>query len=237
MVSVSATASRFIHAIISTSPVSCCWAIAGTKPLASKHSVSSTAAIVVASLIMDAILRSHPQGAPDGVFTPDRNIAASRGPDLRGERRPPDRFAARSTGSDPGCRGSDRSLRPAGPPSPHPPRRRAAHGVPRAGLPAGARAGAQAGEHVVLCWMRQPWRYRPRGAVSDLPDVRPGHRTRRSRTGACTGGRGEASGLYRGQGDDRGGGTLREVRTGVGAHGDGCAPCCSGRFPRRADIV
>jgi hypothetical protein len=39
----------FIQAIIRTSPVSCCWAMAGTRPLASKRTACSTASAGIAA--------------------------------------------------------------------------------------------------------------------------------------------------------------------------------------------
>ena len=80
--------------------------------------------------------------------------------------------------------GADRRLRPAGPASQHPPRRRAAHGVSRAGVPAGTGAGAQAGEPAVVRRVHRRGRPRSRRPVSDLPDLRQGDRTRGPRT--CT---------------------------------------------------
>jgi len=55
---VSATASRLIHAIINTSPVSCCCAMAGTRPLASKAIAAKVGALAgaVACSLMNAIL-------------------------------------------------------------------------------------------------------------------------------------------------------------------------------------
>ena len=44
--SVRATASAFIHAIISTSPVSSSWAIAGIRPRASRRSVAGSNGMV-----------------------------------------------------------------------------------------------------------------------------------------------------------------------------------------------
>ncbi len=53
---VSATASRSIQAIISTSPVPCCWAMAGTRPWASNWMAAIMVSIADLGYVVAATL-------------------------------------------------------------------------------------------------------------------------------------------------------------------------------------
>src|SRR5262249_35164904 len=91
--SVSATASRFIHAIIRTSPVSCCWAMAGTRPSASNATAArrALAAVSAIDLVMAVSRRKGSGGiahAREAALEVLNEVADVVEPDVEAQRRP-----------------------------------------------------------------------------------------------------------------------------------------------------